>query len=99
VARLEDVLVEIADYKERRRAWLRYAEQQAEATRLSYRRRLDRLLDGLANASLPAGLLAELGSERLLDAFSPAEIGVLERLRNWNRTSAPSRPRQAPRSG
>jgi hypothetical protein len=85
IARLEELLVEIADYKERHRARLKRVEDRAEARRQAYRRRLDAILTGIG-ARVPAPLRERLVDEELLFVFGSAEIGVLERLIDSRRT-------------
>jgi hypothetical protein len=94
LARLETLLVEVADYKVRQRARLRHAEQRAEAARQAYRRRLEAIVAALGTR-LPADLVAELRSEELLYVFGDAEFVLLDRLRAW-RDRSRQRSRAAP---
>jgi hypothetical protein len=84
IAALQELLVEIAVSKEQQRARLKHAEEQAEATRQAYGRRLDAIVSALGAGRLPASLLQELRSETLLDVFGAAELGLLERIREWS---------------
>lgn len=84
IAALQELLVEIAVSKEQQRSRLKHAEEQAEATRQAYGRRLDAIVSAIGTARFPASLLQELRSDALLDIFGAAEIGVLERIRDWS---------------